>query len=102
MREIGHFLSRGDGSRRPKPGPLAPTLFALAWLATLSGCGDQSHEESLPVLQVGMTKAVAPIYDDGELLIYEVKKGIAFPILAPSDQARGALNERQVEPYGRQ
>jgi hypothetical protein len=32
-----------------------------------------------------MTKAVAPIYDDGEMQIFEVKKGIAFPILAPSD-----------------
>jgi hypothetical protein len=78
-------------------------LFGLAFLAAVNvGCGDQAHEESLPLLQVGMTKAVEPIYDDGELLIYEVKKGIAFPILAPSDQARGALNEQRVEPYGRQ
>lgn len=103
MREIGHFVSRDAGATRPGAGPRAPMLLALAFAGALSiGCGDQAHEESLPLLQVGMTKAVEPFYDDGELLIYEVKKGIAFPILAPSDQVRDALNEQQVEPYGRQ
>jgi hypothetical protein len=66
-----------------------------------SGCGDQEKEESLPVLQVGMTKDVEPIYDDGELEMYEVKKGISFPIIAPNDQARRVLNEEHPSPYGR-
>jgi hypothetical protein len=74
-------------------------LLAAALSAAAIGCADQDHEESLPPLQVGMTKEVAPIYDDGELVIYEVKKGIAFPILAPSDAMRGEL--APMEPYGR-
>jgi hypothetical protein len=42
-----------------------------------------------------------PIYDDGEMQIYEVKKGTAFPILDPTDVTRGELNQINVEPYGR-
>jgi hypothetical protein len=74
----------------------------LTLLASLSAaCGDREKEESLPPVQVGMTKAVAPIYDDGEMQIYEVKKGVAFPILAPDDQTRRELGQMEVEPYGR-
>jgi len=105
MREIGHFMSRDFGVGRPVTGRRAPTLPGLAPLVLLAllgvGCDDTTHEESLPPLQVGMTKEVAPIYDDGELIIYEVKKGIAFPILAPNVIARDALNDTAVEPYGR-
>jgi hypothetical protein len=102
MREIGHFVRLEAGVRRPALGLYAPKLLRVGLLAALSaGCGDQSHEESLPPLQVGMTKEIAPIYDDGELLIYEVKKGIGFPILAPSELVRGNLNDSALEPYGR-
>jgi hypothetical protein len=102
MREIRYFPSPGAGVGHPAAGSVAPSLLGLALLAALTaGCEDTAHEESLPVLQVGMTKTVAPIYDDGELAIYEVKKGTAFPILAPSDMARSMLNDTPVEPYGR-
>jgi hypothetical protein len=71
-------------------------------VAALSvGCGQQDHEESLPIVQVGMTKDVEPIYDDGELQIFEVKKGMAFPILRPTNATRGELNAIKTEPYGR-
>jgi hypothetical protein len=77
-------------------------MVGVGLLAALSvGCGDKEKEESLPVLQVGMTKDVAPIYDDGEMTIYEVKKGISFPIIAPNDAARQQLGAEQPEPYGR-
>jgi hypothetical protein len=102
MREIRHFLAHRFGVARPNAGPRAPIALALAVLSALSaGCDDAAHEESLPPVQVGMTKDIAPFYDDGELTIYEVKKGIAFPILAPDDAVRGALNDTPVEPYGR-
>lgn len=102
MREIRHLLSDVSGVSRPTAGSWAPTVLGLALLAAFSaGCEDAAHEESLPPLQVGMTREVAPIYDDGELTIYEVKKGVAFPILAPSDTARRALNDAPMEPYGR-
>lgn len=96
------FLAARRGVARPLTGSLAPTLLGVGALALLSaGCGDQEKEESLPVLQVGMTKDVAPIYDDGEMVIYEVKKGISFPIIAPNDAARQQLNQARPEPYGR-
>lgn len=100
MREIRHFLRRPAGVLDPAMGPGTPIFLAFALCGAAIGCGTQDHEESLPPLQVGMTKEVAPIYDDGELEIYEVKKGLAFPILAPSDLARGNLGP--MEPYGRQ
>jgi hypothetical protein len=77
-------------------------LLGLSAAALLSiGCGDQKEEASLEPVQVGMTHEVEPIYDDGELVIYEVKKGIAFPVLAPSAKRRGELESQDVEPYGR-
>jgi hypothetical protein len=96
------LLAESRGVAGPLLGRKAPIVLAVGLLTSLSiGCGDQAKEESLPVLQVGMTKDVPAIYDDGELEIYEVKKGISFPIIAPNDQARQALNEEQPEPYGR-
>ena len=101
MSKVRRFFGPSQGVSCPLPGPIAP-IALLGALALLSvGCGDQEKEESLPVLQVGMTKDVAPIYDDGELVIYEVKKGIAFPIIAPNDAARQQLNQEHPEPYGR-
>lgn len=103
MREIRQFRDRVTGVDSPWSGPSTPTVLGLGLLAALSiGCDSQDHQESLPIIQVGMTKDVAPIYDDGEVRIFEVKKGISFPILAPTDATRGELNKLAVEPYGRQ
>lgn len=102
MREIRRFQERTTGVRRPSAGSTTPMLLGLGLLAALSfGCGEQDHEESLPIVQVGMTKDVAPIYDDGEMQIFEVKKGTAFPILNPTNATRGELNQIEMEPYGR-
>lgn len=102
MSQIRRFFVRRRGVSRPLAGAFAPMMVVCGLLGLGStGCGDRAREESLPLLQVGMTKDVPPIYDDGDLRIYEVKKGIAFPILAPSNQARRALNESPVQPYGR-
>jgi hypothetical protein len=103
MRQFRWFRDRARGVQRPTTGYETPMFCALAAVAALSvGCGADDYEESLPTLQVGMTPAVAPIYDDGEMRIYEVKKGIAFPILAPNQTTRGELDKLNVEPYGRQ
>jgi hypothetical protein len=102
MQESRRFRAALAGVGRPLTGPFAPKLCALCLVSGLGlGCGDQEQERSLPPLQVGMTSAVPPIYDDGQLTIYEVKRGIQFPILAPSEQIRGQLNAQQVAPYGR-
>ncbi len=110
MREFRRFLDHAPGVVSPWLGSMAPVLLGLGLLSALSGCSSEDHQEScinqsasgdcLPI-QVGMTKAVAPIYDDGEMQIFEVKKGVAFPILAPTDVTRGELNNIAMEPYGR-
>jgi hypothetical protein len=111
MREFRRFLDRAAGVERPLLGSFAPML-GLGLLAALSaGCSSDSHQESLPTVQVGMSctrtadgceSNVPAIYDDGEVQIYEVKKGVQFPILAPSEQTRGELNAIKMTPYGRQ
>jgi hypothetical protein len=102
MRILQPLSRAGRGTLHPAPGPSSPTLFALGVLAGLStACGDRAREESLPIFQVGMTREVPPIYDDGELTIFEVKKGVAFPVLAPSATAAQQLGDVVVEPYGR-
>ena len=98
MRKIRPFRDRSAGVGYPLPGPLAPVLTLLGALSL--ACSGQDREESLPTVQVGMTDAVAPIYDDGELAIYEVKKGLPFPILAPDPVTRSQLNDKRTEPYG--
>lgn len=100
MSKIRRFFVSSAGVGRPLLGPVAPMLVGLSAVA-LPGCGAQKQEESLPPVQVGMTTAVEPIYDDGELEIYEVKKGVPFPILAPSDKTRRELDGTNVEPYSR-
>lgn len=102
MNNIRRLIASVVGVGRPLSGPAAPMLVGLVALGALSiGCGDQERQESLAPLQVGMTPEVAPIYDDGELVIYEVKKGRAFPILEPGERTRGELEAKTVEPYGR-
>lgn len=102
MRETRQLLNGAAGARCPELGRLAPMLLGIAALSALStGCSAEDPQENLPTLQVGMTKAVAPIYDDGELTIFEVKKGISFPILAPSATVESALDDTAMDPYGR-
>lgn len=101
MRRIRRFLDRAVGVGRPPLGPVPPML-ALALLGLSSvGCSADDEQSSLPILQVGMTKQVAPIYDDGEMQIFEVKKGLQFPILQPDETTRRQLNQDKVDPYGR-
>jgi len=103
MRKFGHFRVRERGLSLPIPGYLTPMLGGLTLAALLSvGCGSADHEESLPTIQVGMTEAVAPIYDDGEMTIYEVKKGVAFPILHAPEGELPAPEDGSYEPYGRE
>jgi hypothetical protein len=102
MRQFRRFRDRARGLSGPVSGSITPMLCLSLATALSFGCSAGDHEESLPTVQVGMNEAVAPIYDDGEMKIYEVKKGIPFPILQPSAQAQGELNRNDVEPYGRQ
>lgn len=104
MRKYRQFSRFRAGAPRPQAGAARPHLRALA-LALLScgfavGCGSQDDDRNLQPSEVGMTKTVAPIFDDGETQLYEVKRGLQFPIVAPSNSEASALG-KDVEPYGR-
>lgn len=83
--------------------PRAPGAFpAGVWALVLAcGCGDGERTRRLSPLYVGMTDDLAPIYDDGDLVLYAVSLPVELPVLAPSDEQRRALREGSVEPFGR-
>ena len=99
MPRISKQRTFGLGLEHPASG--ATTLGVVLLAFGLVGCGDNEMSRMLEPNQVAMTKDVAPIYDDGELTLYEVKRGIDFPILTPSNGAMAALNGEPTEPYGR-
>jgi hypothetical protein len=75
--------------------------MTLAFTAFTSACGEDERTRILDPVQVAMDESV-PASEMGELSYYEVKKAVAFPIIAPSADALAALEEKAVEPYGRQ
>jgi hypothetical protein len=104
MRKYREFSRVRAGAARPWAGVLSPHCAAVG-IVLLScgfgvGCGSQADDRNLQPSEVGMTKTVAPIFDDGETQLYEVKRGLQFPIVAPSDSEWSALG-KDVEPYGR-
>lgn len=67
-----------------------------------AGCADVEKTHTLDPALVGMDKDVAPIYDDGETQIFEVKAEMELPLVAPDAESQAALGETSPEPYGRQ
>jgi len=64
------------------------------------GCGADEQDRNLQPAEVGLTPDTPPVFDDGETQLFEVKRGLAFPILKPdATQAKGL--GKDVEPYGR-
>ena len=108
MRKIGHYSRLFAGAARPVTGVLRPTLHRLSLGALFAcslfaaGCGSKEQDRNLQPSEVGMTKGVMPIFDDGETQLFEVKKGLQFPIIKPDKDSQSALNKQKTEPYGRQ
>ncbi len=101
------FLRADLESRRARvvgplgPGPGFGALAALVCVAaTTAACGSDGDTRMLPPAQVAMYQGVTPVFMTDELTIYEVKKGLEFPILAPKDGMPGASSG--YEPYGRE
>lgn len=87
------------GKKAPRRG--LHTLGAMGALAALAiGCGSK-HEEgkTLPSVQVGMDQSLAPVYDDGELELYEVRVGTPLPILAPTPEQAAEVEAQPMAPY---
>src|SRR5690606_17442931 len=94
-RRRGRAARVGGRERRDLAGAL---LAVGVWLGG-TGCSDVEETRTLPARQVAISSTDAPIYDDGELTIFESKLGVPFPILAPTREQRRALNREVPEPY---
>jgi len=105
MRKIREFTRVWAGAERPGArvcGPQSISVFVAFGCALLGvGCGSQEQARNLPPEVVGISPEVLPIFDDDESQLYEVKRGLQFPLLAPSAAQADALNREVVEPYGR-
>jgi hypothetical protein len=64
------------------------------------GCGSAGDDRNLQPSEVGLTLTTPPIFDDGETKLFEVKRGLQFPILQPDAEQSKGLG-KDVEPYGR-
>ena len=60
------------------------SVLGAGALALLIACGN-GDVRRLPPVSVALTENVAPVYDDGELSIYEAKTSLSLPIIAPSE-----------------
>ena len=105
MRKNSWKSSLPSGAMRPFAGATRPTLsltaVALGGVLFAAGCSSKTEDRNLDPQDVGMTSSVAPIFDDGETQLFEVKRGFQFPILKPDQASQAALNKEKVEPYGR-
>lgn len=105
MRKIGQFIGGTAGAKRLGAGVVRPQLLTLgvviASVSAIAGCSNQDQERNLNPEQVGLTPDVAPIFDDGETQLFEVKRGMQFPIVQPTADQEAALAGQAVEPYGR-
>lgn len=105
MRKIGQSIGVGTGAERPVTracGPHWLSVFVVFGSVVFAvACGSQEKSRNLDTEQVGLTPDVAPIFEDDESTLYEVKRGLQFPILQPTAATMGALNSEVVEPYGR-
>lgn len=104
MRKIGH-ITGSAGAKRLGAGVISPQLLTLGLALTCAslgaGCSNQEQARNLNPEQVGLTPDVAPVFDDGETQLFEVKRGMQFPILQPTADQEAALAGQVVEPYGR-
>lgn len=75
---------------------LALVLGAVATTA----CGNAEETRILPPEQVAMDASAPAIFDDGETTLFEVKKPVLFPIIAPEGGMPGT-QDGVHEPYGR-
>lgn len=75
---------------------LGARLGVLALLA----CGAEDTRQ-LPPVAVALSETVAPVYDDGELTIYEASTSLMLPILAPGEVVMNELAAVPSDPFER-
>ncbi|MCC6213330.1 MAG: hypothetical protein IT376_00540 [Polyangiaceae bacterium] len=80
---------------------MALSMVAVGCGVAVAGCGEQDRTRTMDPIVLGITSAQPPIYDDGEVQLYEAKRPVPFPILAPSREERQALWQVAAPPFPR-
>jgi len=94
---------RPRGLITPAMGAKSPALCCMLLSVLVAGCsGGDEETTTLEPIQLGMTGDLAPIYEDDMMTLYEVKRPVALPVLAPDGAGLEVLRQNPVEPYGRQ
>lgn len=97
MRNLSSAPASFLGWRGPAVGSKA---LALALCAAASTACGADETRILPPEQVAMDASAPAIFDDGETTLFEVKKPVLFPIIAPEGGMPGT-QDGVYEPYGR-
>jgi len=102
MLKSRRFGAGGVGSHGPALGPCTHVLALLALAAAAIGCSGEDKTRMLPPTQVAMNPSIDPVFgsEEDDDAIYEVKKGMPFPILAPEEIPDPV--DGQFIPYGRE
>src|SRR5262245_58787065 len=79
---------------------LCQSVVCATCAAAGLGCGEGDTRRLEPV-SVALSEGVPPIYDDGELTIYEAKTPLELPIIAPSDAELEQLRGQPSDPFER-
>jgi hypothetical protein len=84
---------------------LVSSRLGIRWLvlgAAFAGLGcSDANTRQLPPAAVALADTVPPVYDDGELTIYEAETSLMLPIIAPGDVAMSQLAEAPSDPFER-
>jgi hypothetical protein len=73
----------------------------LALLASAAaGCASDETRRLDPIA-VALSDTVPPVYDDGELTIYEAKAELLLPIIAPRQAQLDTLSQEEMDPFAR-
>ena len=88
------------GARALFAGSKAPALAALLGVLAV-GCSNEETTHRLEPVMVGMTDTTAPVFDDGETTLYEVKLPVQLPMVAPTQGELRDLNSKNIPPYPR-
>lgn len=81
-------------------GRICVRLLAAGLVTSGLACGDGETRRLEPV-SVALADTVPPIYDDGELTIYEAKTRLMLPIVAPNDAQLARLSAEPSDPFER-
>lgn len=101
MRNHGLLGACRLGWRGPVLGSKALAAAVTLCAATSVGCSDDEDTRMLPPEQVAMDASAPAVFSDGETTLFEVKKAVDFPIIAPEGDLPGP-QDGVVEPYGRE